>query len=350
MRQIDLRKLYGPDPTPVEVQWDLTYACQLQCSHCYLMNVVQDRQLALTTARVLEVLHELSALGTLEITYSGGDPFIRRDLLDIVRYTTRLGIQVVIFTSGMAITRSTAQQLKEACIKGVEVTLLGPDAETHEAITRRPGSFKQLLQAISMLQNAGVSVAGKTIVMKNNVDRLGDLMALLQQLGLAIRPSGEFIFTPWNGTDDQIAGQRLDDEDLHKFYTDYQPPEPNAARARFSVCGAGRRMAYISPSGQVAPCGAYAGHWIAGNLHQQTFTEIWKESTALLAYRTLEATAFPKCNSCQICAFCIPCPGLSVSTGRPHSEPYEELCREARLKHTIWQKKQLAIAATGGER
>src|ERR1041385_6775735 len=74
----------GDGYVPWQVHWDLTYACQLKCQHCYQMNLDWNRKGELSTGRVLETLDELVELGTQELTFSGGDPFVRKDFLGIV--------------------------------------------------------------------------------------------------------------------------------------------------------------------------------------------------------------------------------------------------------------------------
>src|SRR5436309_2299149 len=65
----------GDGYVPWQVHWDLTYACQLKCAHCYQMNLDWNRKGELSTDRILETLDELRGLGTQELTFSGGDPF-----------------------------------------------------------------------------------------------------------------------------------------------------------------------------------------------------------------------------------------------------------------------------------
>jgi MoaA/NifB/PqqE/SkfB family radical SAM enzyme len=152
---------------PWQVTWDLTYVCQVRCVMCYQMNLEWKRPAELPTRRIIETIDELSELGTGAILFSGGDPFTRKDFLDIVKRAGAHAMEITVFSSGYAIDEKAAEALAEARVHMVEFTLLGADPESHDVLSRKPGSFKRLVNSVRHLQSAGVPVRAKTVVMRS---------------------------------------------------------------------------------------------------------------------------------------------------------------------------------------
>src|SRR5690349_7443665 len=118
-----IAKAVGDGYVPWQVHWDLTYACQLKCAHCYQMKRGWNRKGELPTERIVETLDELRGLGTQELTFSGGDPFIRKDFPQLVERACGNGFAVTIFSSGAAIKPDVARHLAACGVDSVEVTL-----------------------------------------------------------------------------------------------------------------------------------------------------------------------------------------------------------------------------------
>jgi radical SAM protein with 4Fe4S-binding SPASM domain len=324
---------------PWQVLWDLTYACQLRCTHCYQMNLDWNVKRQLPTERVLETLDEMRDLGTQELVFSGGDPFVVRDFMTFVERAGANGFQVVIYSSGQGIDNQVARRLVECKVSWVELTLMGADAATHDAVTQRRGSFAKLLDAVRALRVAGVTTVGKTVVTKQNLHQLPRLMELCQELGIEYK-CDPHIWKPWNGTEAQIAHLKLDREGMREFYRVYRPPKPQDRTCAMGVtmCNAGRGRVGITPFGKVNPCTTYGEDMVIGDLHEQTFTEIWLNSPMLKRYREMTSKSYPKCDACTMVAFCDWCPGLSSWAGNDYSEPYVEVCNDTEIKKQLWEE------------
>ncbi len=161
---------------PYGVNFELTARCNLDCIHCY--HVLHSGS-EMDTTEIKRVLDELAALGTLEVTFTGGEPLLRRDFTGIVRYAVETaGFSVKIFSNLTLLDEETADALAAVPLNSVETTILGPDAETHDAIVRVSGAFNRMIAAIRMLQERKVRINAKTIVMKPNFERLGEMYRL----------------------------------------------------------------------------------------------------------------------------------------------------------------------------
>jgi MoaA/NifB/PqqE/SkfB family radical SAM enzyme len=143
------------------VHWELTYRCNQRCSHCYLDVLSPNARVSdeLTTAECLRIVDDLAAAGALNLALSGGEPFLRRDLFHIAAYARSKGFLLRIFSNGLLITPALADRMAALHPYAVEVSLYGADAQTHDAITSRPGSFGRTVRALRLLRERGRSDA-----------------------------------------------------------------------------------------------------------------------------------------------------------------------------------------------
>ena len=148
---------------PYGVNFELVARCNLDCRHCYHV-LLSDN--VMETFEVKRVLDELAALGTLEVTFTGGEPLLRRDFVEIVQYAVETaGFSVKVFSNLTLLVEETADALAALPLNSVETTILGPDAESHDALARVSGAFDKTVAAIRMLKERGVRINAKTIVM-----------------------------------------------------------------------------------------------------------------------------------------------------------------------------------------
>src|SRR5690349_20466770 len=113
---------------PPHVQLELTWQCNWRCVHCY-----QDshRLRAATTEQLTAPMAELAAAGTLHLIVTGGEPLMRRDLLDVLAAAYRAGLRITLYTNGHLITEAIADALAEL-IAAAELSVLSGDDAIHD--------------------------------------------------------------------------------------------------------------------------------------------------------------------------------------------------------------------------
>jgi radical SAM protein with 4Fe4S-binding SPASM domain len=304
------------------------------------MNLDWNRGGELPTGRILETLDELRELGTQELTFSGGDPFVRRDFAALVERACANELAVTIYSSGAAIKPDVARHLAACGVESVEVTLMGADAETHDALTRRPGSFRRLLDSIANLRTAGVNVKGKTIVTKGNLHQVERLASLCEELGIVSQMDPN-VWRPWEGSEQQVRHLKLDTDERREFHRRHGRPRPQDRTCAMGVelCNAGRKRLGVTPFGKVNPCITYAGGMVLGDLNEDSITEIWLRSPVMQEYRRMTSESYPTCHSCTMSAFCDWCPGLFSWAGNEYAVPYASLCEDTDAKRHVWQER-----------
>ncbi|KPK96864.1 MAG: hypothetical protein AMJ95_11980 [Omnitrophica WOR_2 bacterium SM23_72] len=324
---------------PFQVLLELTYRCNLRCLHCYCVDEAGRQELSLS--EIERVLKELAALGCLQVTFSGGETFMREDFFDILGIARKLHYLIFIFTNGVAVDEAAAERIAGFAPLGVEVSLYGATAETHEKITRVKGSFQRTLRAIKLLKMRNVDVTVKWPLLKDTFSHYHKLIELAKSLHVEYR-ADPLIF-PRNDRDPAPLAQRLSDDELCLAYqylgTSVIKEEPARLSAmQKPVCGAGHDNCCVSPYGDVYPCVQFFLKF--GNVRENSFHDIWYHSQAVRDYRKINTYAdIPDCRACSMVADCVRCPGLADLEDGSYLGKSQESCRLTRA--VIQARKQL---------
>ncbi len=179
----------GETPHVAHLDIKLSYACNNNCIHCVVADQ-RERALATrgrdfrTTAEVLAEVADARRRGFRLVTFTGGEPTLRRDLPVLVRSAVALGFAVGIQTNARVLCH--AQALNPLCGLGVRfvVALHGDCAEVHDRVTRAPGSFEQTVRALQALAAAGEKVTGKVVISRVNMTSLPAIADCLLRAGV----------------------------------------------------------------------------------------------------------------------------------------------------------------------
>jgi radical SAM protein with 4Fe4S-binding SPASM domain len=315
---------------PLSVHVDLTMRCNERCVHCY--RVIEDRR-ELTTAEVMGLLAELARAGTLYLTFSGGEVFLRPDLFELIAEAKRLRFDLRLKTNALLVTAERARRLRELGVRQVDVSIYSADPAEHDAVTRIPGSLARSLAAIEALRAAGVGVKINCPLMRSTVGGYRDLRALAARLGVAcgIDP----MITARNDGDTSTVRLRIGRADLQRVLRDADlDPEPPPARVPETrpdldevTCGAGHNACYVSAYGDVMPCVALP--IACGNVREQPFADIWANAPRMREVRAIRIRDLHTCAGCEAAAFCTRCPGQAlVEDGDLHG-PSTAACEHA---------------------
>ncbi len=173
---------FSQDKKPVVV-WNVGQRCNLRCVHCYS----HSRDLAysgeLSTAEAERFIDDLAAFGAPVLLFSGGEPLLRPDLLDLVTRARQRGLRAVISTNGTLIDDALAARLKAADLSYVGVSLDGR-RETNDRFRGLAGAFDQAMAGIRACQQAGIKVGLRFTMNRRNAPDLGGIFDLLEQEGI----------------------------------------------------------------------------------------------------------------------------------------------------------------------
>ncbi len=258
-------------------------------------------------------------------SFTGGEPLLRTDLEKMIRLARRAGLQVNLITNGTLADRGRARSLYKAGLRTAQVSLESPDAETHDLLTARHGSFQETLRGIRCLQETGISVQTNTTMTTMNSAGATRMPAFLKGLGVSRFAMNLYLpvcvpdtarenqddlrvdalFIPYARAGTIIEGVRMAARaEKMTFY--WYSPIPHchyntiARGLGNKSCAAMDGLLSVSPTGEVLPCSSFPESM--GNLLSQDFREIWFSPRA--GYFKNKQYAPPECAGCPSFAAC----------------------------------------------
>ncbi len=170
---------FSADKKPVVV-WNMTRRCNLKCIHCYSASADIDYPDELTTEEGKKLIDDLAAFGAPVILFSGGEPLMRPDLLELAQYATDKGMRAVISTNGTLMTKEITAGLKKIGLSYVGVSLDGLQ-KTHDRFRGSKGAFEKAIKGIRNCREAGIKVGLRFTVNQHNVADVPDMFDLLRK-------------------------------------------------------------------------------------------------------------------------------------------------------------------------
>jgi len=322
---------------PYVISWNLTYRCNLACEHCYLdaggSPLVRTENFAdrseLGTEECFRVIDEIAAFAPECLTIlTGGEPLLRRDILEIVRRAAERGLWVVVGTNGVRITENVARRLAEAGARGLSLSLDALDPERHDRFRRVRGAWQNTVEGAQILNRTGLPFIVQTTAGSHNLGEL-DAIADFAHDRLAAKVWNLYFLVPTGRgqfVSDITPAQY--DEVLASLYRIQQKYDRrmlvNAKCAPHYVktvlenggtairtysggaggCPAGTHYMGIRPNGDVTPC-PYLPVF-AGSLRSATLSNLWASSELFTDIRR-RASLGGRCGACELNAQCGGC-------------------------------------------
>lgn len=329
---------------PLSVSIEVTRRCPLQCQHCYnnlSMGDLQARSRELTLEEYVKVFDELADLGTLWLTFTGGEIFGRKDFLEIYTAAKKKGFLITLFTNGTLITEQIADYLQQWRPLAIEITLYGRTKETYEALTQVPGSYERCLRGVKLLRDHGLPLSLKTVATSVNKHEVLSMRAFAAELGLEFK--SDALINPRLDCSSAPLGVRLSAEhavalDLHtpKVAAEYrklaerdiQSSPPAQDTKDLYICGGGMNSFAINHHGEMSICGLSQKDCY--DIRSGSVKDGWDQF--LLAVRKRERKVLSKCVPCRLRSLCSMCPANAELENGSAESPVEFLCEVAHLR------------------
>ncbi|MBI5572014.1 MAG: 12,18-didecarboxysiroheme deacetylase [Desulfomonile tiedjei] len=170
---------FSQDKKPVVV-WNVTRRCNLRCVHCYSHSDdrLYEGELNLDEGKAL--IDDLAEFGSPVVLFSGGEPLIRKDILELIRHAADRGRRAVVSTNGTLITRPVAEKLKEIGLSYVGISLDGLE-KVHDAFRGFPGTFQRVMAAIGHCQAVGLKVGLRFTINRRNFQDIPGIFDLVEE-------------------------------------------------------------------------------------------------------------------------------------------------------------------------
>jgi 12,18-didecarboxysiroheme deacetylase len=170
---------FSQDKKPVVV-WNVTRACNLNCVHCYARAVNHTHEREITHEQGLALIDDLASFGVPVILFSGGEPLMRPDLVELARYAVRSGLRAVISTNGTLISKDKATELREIGLSYVGVSLDGMEP-VNDRFRGKRGAFRDALKGIRNCKQAGLKVGLRFTINRMNAAEIPAIFELLEK-------------------------------------------------------------------------------------------------------------------------------------------------------------------------
>jgi len=278
------------EPKPRELIAELTHRCPLGCPYCSNPLALEPQQDELDVATWSRVFNEATVLGVQRVKLSGGEPGMRRDLVDIVANAREAGLRTALITSGVGVSTRTLRDLWEAGLEQVQVSFQDSDAVSADHIAGRRGAFQQKYAVAAEAVRLGLPLTVEVVLHRANIDRVGDMVdlavglkagririACVQDVGWARK--NRDALAP---TSEQRLRAVKEIEELRRRYQARIEIDAEVSDADWIV---------VTPSGRVLPC--QAGSSVADlepwSVCDHSLGEILTESPAFQSIRDADA-------------------------------------------------------------
>lgn len=301
-------KLLAP---PLAMLMELTHRCPLKCPYCSNPLALDRARDELDTATWKRVIAEAAALGVLQAHFSGGEPMVRSDLAELVRYARVVGLYTNLITSAVLLNPASIAELTDAGLDHVQISMQGATAAIADHVAGFRDAHSKKLKAAQLVRQAGLALTLNAVVHRQNLHQLDDIINLaidagaqrlevahVQYYGWALKNRAALI--PTRAQLDKattiVAAARA--RHAATLTIDYVVPDYYATRPKACMGGWARQFFNITPSGKMLPCHAAETLDLPfERVVERSVAEIWTDSPAFLAYRGTEWMASP-CREC----------------------------------------------------
>jgi radical SAM protein with 4Fe4S-binding SPASM domain len=306
---------------PLVVSWNLTRKCNLKCPHCYINATTQELENELTTKESKNLIDQICEVSRPLLILSGGEPLLRPDIYELIRYGASKGLKMGLGSNGSLIDAAAAKRLKTAGIETVSISLDSHIPEQHDEFRGVRDSWEKAIGAIKALQENGVLVQVNTTLTQQNYNQIDDIMSLAENLG--VENFHLFFLVPTG------RGVKMTDISPAKYENMIKTTFARTAKHKLNVrpscapqfmriakdmgldmsrwirgCLAGLYYCRVYANGDITPC-PYLPIKL-GNIREKSFKEIWFNSKMFKTLRDFNALK-GKCGICDYRAICGGC-------------------------------------------
>lgn len=333
---------------PLHVVWEITLACNLHCKHCG-SRAGKARPDELSTQECIDIILQLARMGTREISLIGGEAFIRRDWLELIREITNQGMACAMQSGGYFLTEKRIAAAKEAGLMGFGISIDGTE-ELHDELRGVNGSYKHALNAIRYGRSLDMPVSVNTQIGAKTIKTLPHIFDMLVennienwqvQLTVAMgnaSDNDELLLQPYQVSEVMDILAELYIKGIgHNLVIQagnnigyFGPYETYWVRGttlkHYSGCGAGQTALGIEADGTIKGCPSLpTSDYTGGNSRKRTLADIWENTPELRFVRDRTVNdLWGFCRSCYYADVCrAGCTWTShVLLGRAGNNPF----------------------------
>jgi len=303
----------SPLDPPLGLVAELTHRCPLQCPYCANPVALHRAGAELDTATWRRVLEEAAALGVLQLHFSGGEPTVRADLVELVRKSADVGLYSNLITSAVMLNERLLRQLAQAGLDHVQISMQDAEPDNADRIGGFAGGHARKLAAARAVTQAGLALTLNFVVHRQNVTHVAAMLDSAEALGAGRVEIAHVQYHGWALLNrDALLPSRAEVDDVTatvvaarlrlkgRLVIDHVVPDYHTSRPKACMGGWGRRLITITPAGKALPC--HVAESLPGlvfpSVREQSLSTIWRAAPAFDRFRGTDWMQEP-CRSCD---------------------------------------------------
>jgi radical SAM protein with 4Fe4S-binding SPASM domain len=350
VRRDEARLWNGRPPLLTWLDIELTERCNNGCLHCSVNRPAGDVEAKgreMGTGETMALLEDAAGLGCLAVRLTGGEPLLREDFPEIYFFARKLGLRVMVFTNAALITPTLADLLARVPPREpIEVSVYGARRETHDAVTRAPGSFDAARRGLGLLAERRIPFFIKGALLPPTMGESGAFerwacglsgqprVGWVQFLDLRSRRDDE-------ARNAEIRALRLRPGEVRRRTAALPEAEQNELRGFIAAHSAlqGDRLFGCLEAGGKGAVDAYGTFQYCLSLrHPGTVFNLGsgglrralvEHLPAVRALTARDPEYLRRCGRCPLKAFCLQCPAKSWAENGTLDTPVEYFCEVA---------------------
>ena len=282
---------------PISIQFRVSDSCMRKCGYCNIQTRPHNEMNLIPLERWDQLAQEVKEMDISSILLSGGDPFMHKDIVEIIRCFTGRELNPFVSTKSL-ISKETARKLREVGLKQMQVSIDAPVADVCDYLTQSPGYFDQVVQTIKNLQEVGIVISTNTVVTSYNILLIPNLIRMLYDMGIRRIKMSQYARTLYNEHDDsffldkkaidwitirleKLRSEFSDAKVSFGYVPDYATSNDIEMKkqkfAERAICTGCIWSCVVSGDGRVIPCDEIplTEENVVGDVRTQSIREVW---------------------------------------------------------------------------
>lgn len=323
---------------PTTATIEVTNRCNARCSYCFLEDRISSDELS--TSQLHTVIDKLNESTIAMVTLTGGEPFLRSDIIEIIEHCCNANFfNVTIYSNGTVLQNkhlATIVKYKEL-IRPFRMTVFSHDEKIHDSYMGVPGALKKILDTGKLLMQDGVEVGLAVPLMDFNYKDFDTTLEYFRDLGFSLGINLSKLINDKNDSPDmrymiseeffQSIFSRFSEERIRIMY-DTKLIDNNSK----ALCQGLRSEVMIDIHGNMHPCAASRLFTIGSIFDERPVHEICRQSEQLQNLCAITKDDL-QCRDCTYSDICSPCIGQSLLLSSSIYGPYTQSCNYAKVLH-----------------
>ena len=325
------------------ILWEITSKCNLKCAHCLYYSNSHQPSCDLSLQQICEIIDQIAEDGRIrEIWLSGGEPMLRKDIMEIISYISQKGLIPSLSSNGTRIDESNASELYRCGIRYVHVSIDGINAQTHDTLRGVSGAFEKTIHAVKAMRKTGIVVGASFMVTDRSINQVEAMADFAHELEIStlsfyqVEPLGRAISKDFG----QCLNEQLN-QVMQRMKAKYQNVQWRLEFPRLfageedilDVCHA-EKFLTITSDGELGVCPwmmKSEGRFSGGNLLKTHLNEIWARNYEYIVQLKRKRREGTVCKTCPDSTFCNQgCPAVSrYSSDFPYG--FDPACKRGNL-------------------